>query len=265
MRKFFLYAALVAALLSSCTETLIIEADDSSTANQMLVSTFITSCAAAEAVAITQSYSITGVITTSDSTSNFYKSFIVDDGTAAIEVMCGFYDVYTNYKKGYLATIDTKGLTLGVTDYGVYQLGYGSSDVYDVEYFGHRAIAEDYITVTGSHSMPFPVTTKTIAEISRSDIARTIKIEGLKLVDQSQTVYWAPSNYSDYVSEGTVEFEDASGNTIRVKTSGYASFADEAVPTSTLDITGILFWDSALSENGYYLKINDTESLYEVY
>ena len=47
-----------------------------------------------------------GYVISSDEESNFYKSLVVDDGTAAIEIMVGLYDSFNLYPLGYyLATL----------------------------------------------------------------------------------------------------------------------------------------------------------------
>lgn len=233
------------------------EANEHDTTNQFLMSNFIESCASSEAVEIREDYNIVGTIITSDSSSNFYNTFIIDDGSAAIEVLCGFYDVYTNYKIGYKVRIYLKGLSFAQNYLGVYQLGLGSSSVYDVEYFYHRAIAEDYIEVVDTFGS-ITITEKTIPEVGYDDIARTVKICGLQLCQDDGVEYWAKS---DYGSVCEARFHDSYGDTISVKTSSYATFANTPIPTEKVDITALVFWEGSNKDEGYYLKLNDEDAV----
>lgn len=204
------------------------------------------------AVEISQDLIISGIVSTSDSSSNFYNTFIIDDGTAAIEILCGFYDVYTLYKVGRRVYIELSGLTLGEGSTGGYALGMASSSIRDVEYFESPALAKKYITAVDEYSTPYTFE-RTISTLSADDALRRVLIRDLTFAPDDQYT-WAPESSGDTKYEGTIYFCDENADSVKVTTSGYALFAAELVPTEMVDITGILLWSS---DTACYLKLND--------
>ncbi len=71
---------------------------------------------------ITDDLVLSGMISANDESGNFYRSFVVEDESGAVEVCAGFYDVYRFYPKGHRVTIHAVGLALGCY-YGVIQMG----------------------------------------------------------------------------------------------------------------------------------------------
>ncbi|MFI3266175.1 MAG: DUF5689 domain-containing protein [Rikenellaceae bacterium] len=245
-------------LLTSCEQVEVVDAPQQTVKN-IDIADFITMYGTSEPHVINDDYTLYGTVSSSDSCSNFYYSFILDDATGAVEIMCGFYDIYTTYKVGYELSINTKGLTFGKGDDSVYQFGLEGSSVRDIEYFGHRAIADKYIDVESKQSTVF-VSEKLISELTARDIARTITIKNLTFCPENLCTWASTDSYYGW-SEGEVKFVDSNKDTISVVTSSYASFASYDVPTQSVDITGIIFSSNLYSDQEYYFKINDEKSV----
>ena len=97
---------------------------------------------------INEPYIAGGYVISSDEESNFYKSLVIDDGTAAIEIMVGLYDSFNLYPLGYYIEIDLLGCGAG-RHYGVVQVGrpakeYGS---FQAEYFASRILLDKHVAI----------------------------------------------------------------------------------------------------------------------
>ena len=83
---------------------------------------------------------VVGRITSADADGNFYKSFTVEDGQGAVEVMAGLTRLDASYPEGAAVAIRLRGCALGCSR-GVMQIGRmpapGSS--YATDYFPVRA------------------------------------------------------------------------------------------------------------------------------
>lgn len=199
-------------------------------------------------------------VTSSDESGNFFRSFIVEDSTGAIEIRAGFYDTYDSYQIGRRIIINTKGLAVGKYN-GVLQLGsrINSYSDYRVEEFGTPVLLDDYILRDTCFNDIQPMR-KRIYELCETECGRLVKIDGV--VATESNVCW--DNGSDaFTSSGAVTFSDIDGNQIIVSTSTYADFASEKVPTDTIVLTGILMYGKFINgQKAFALKLrnlNDVE------
>ena len=132
---------------------------------------------------------ISGRVTTSDRTNNFYRTFIVEDHTGAVEIRAGLYDMHNIYRVGQRVTILAEGLTLGM-DNGLLQLGRRSIvSRYEVDYIDHPALLDKYV-LTDNGIEPVPPAVVAIPELNDGMIGRLITIKELKL-DCAADTTWA--------------------------------------------------------------------------
>lgn len=198
----------------------------------------------------TENYRIGGVVTASDESGNFYRTFMVDDHTGGVEVMAGLYDLHTLYPVGRLVSINLRGLTLAQTSGGVFQLGFRSlpSSGYPVDYIGHSALLEKYV-LRGGVNTEFQVPDPAVSDLDDSWLGRLVRIRGLELRGGGETT-WATVE-GRYPKD--IRATDSADNWLYVYTSGYADFAGETIPVGRVDVTGVLM------KNGkrYRLKLRD--------
>lgn len=190
---------------------------------------------------INQPLTIGGYVTANDLSGNFFRSFVIDDGTGSIEVNAGFYDLHNYYQVGRRVVIRAEGLAVGMYN-GVIQLGYkiNSYGAHRVEEFGSRHVMERYVTRDVLFSAPEPMPLD-IVSVEDSYCGRLVRIGNLHATEEDAGQTWAyPASGGAPPAMGLRAFCDTAGNTIAVTTSGYASFAGETVPAGTVAITGIL-------------------------
>jgi hypothetical protein len=209
-----------------------------------------------ESITFTEDYLIGGVVTASDESGNFYRSFIVDDLTGAVEVMAGLYDLHTLYPIGRVVYINLKGLMLAHTEGGLYQLGLppAGSSGYAVDYISHSALLDRYVTRAGMN-YEFPIADLSIPQLTDAMIGRLVTIHGLSLRNGGETT-WATVE-GRYPKD--IRATDVEGNWLYIYTSGYADFAGEVIPSGTVSISGILMKNG----NRYRLKMRGLRDVVE--
>ncbi len=194
---------------------------------------------------------VCGTVTTSDSAGNFYRVFMVEDGAGAIEIRAGLYDLHALYPEGLQVTVALRGLTLGMQA-GILQAGFKAlpSSYYPVEYIGHPALLEKYVSRVCVASPPVPSPTP-IASLGREMCGRLVRIPSLRSCSAEGASWASPSAGAGYPpSDGYRKFKDPAGDSILVVTDGYASFAGESVPSFVTALTGILSFGPAPGTGG---------------
>jgi hypothetical protein len=168
-------------------------------------------------ISIDQELSVLGVVTMDETDGNIYKNIYMQDATGAINVRIlsggGLY-------QGDSIRIYLKGTILNKYN-GVLQL-----DSVDV----------DNNVVKLDSDVDFAPQVTTIDQITPAMESKLIKLEDVQFVK-----YEIGNTYADAVGDQSVNIllEDCSGNTIIVRTSGYASFAGEQIAAGNGDITCI--------------------------
>jgi hypothetical protein len=234
---------------------------------------------------------IAGRVISSDRAGNFYNTFLIDDGSGAVEIMAGMPDLHTVYRSGQRVVVRVGGLAVGWRD-GVMQIGLppepGSR--YATGYFYHPAVIRTHVTAEHSVADVAPIET-TLAELSPELCGRLVRIAGLKadfgeaeLEDgglDAPAATWAvtrPTPQTGYVKFRSSPADNDDDHTpindltsaddlvpadsLTVSTSGYASFAAAPVPLGSVTLTGILFHGPAgTSKAHYYLKLRDEKDI----
>lgn len=81
---------------------------------------------------------VAGYVTANDLGSNFYRTFIVEDPTGAVEIKAGMFDLHNTFGYGRRVAIKAYGLVLGSYN-GVLQIGRKSVESgYQTEYIATR-------------------------------------------------------------------------------------------------------------------------------
>lgn len=168
------------------------------------------------AVTIDSNYTIFGNITSEETNGNFYKEVFIQDLSGAIKLkLTASGGLYI----GDSVRINVQGLTM--SDYGeLIQL-----DNVDVDQQVVKIATEKFIT-------PYEAT---ISQLSLSeDQSRLVKLNNVEFSELGMT-------YADAVnlSTGSRTLSDCNGNIMSVRTSGYANFADDTLPSGNGSITGI--------------------------
>ncbi|MCD7963329.1 MAG: DUF5689 domain-containing protein [Rikenellaceae bacterium] len=187
-------------------------------------------------------YIISGTVTANDRSGNFYRVFMLEDHSGAIEIKAGLYDLYSLFPVGRKVFVKITGLTLGQED-GMYQLGlqptYGSS--YETEYISSALLVDKHIIRDIYTGVPVSEETR-ISDLTDDHIGRLMKIDGLKLDNGGEETWAYSSNetYNGLPGEKDIKARDINGDSIYVYTSGYADFALDKTPSGDISITGII-------------------------
>ena len=185
---------------------------------------------------------IKATVTSSDSTGSFYKSVWVDDGTGGIEIPVDSKSLYSTnaFKPG-------QPVVLTISDLYVkrYENSYGSP-VGDIqigvptEDLGKIILGRidgdvitKYIQLSGTRGAETPLTVK-ISELNKEMIGRLIRIDGVE---------FASSDLGKKYVDGTLTtnrtIQDCDENKLVLRTSGYALFGAQSLPTKNGSIIGI--------------------------
>lgn len=205
---------------------------------------------------------IKGYITTSDKSNNFYRTFIVEDLTGAVEIRAGLYDLHNTYAIGQQVAILTDGLTMGMEN-GLLQIGRKSlQSQYQVEYIDHISLLKKSILRLDKSDILRPAKTS-ISELTDDMIGMLVTIDDLKLDCASDTTWALPSSLSPVSTPMSVnlKFKSSPDDSIYVFTSGYANFAGEKVPVEKINITGILLKNLVNGKQHYQLKLRDANDV----
>lgn len=198
---------------------------------------------------IEQDWIIKGIVVANDESGNFYKTLEIQDSTAGIELKLDRSYLSTYFKVGQLVYIKCQGLYLG-TYGGLIQLGYKYNNdigrIPDVMIDNH--IFRDGLP--GTPPNPFVMTIPDLATVGQSKLNMLVKFENVSFVEAGQ-----PFSLTTGTTNRTIK--DQNGNTLILRTSNYANFASNIMPTGKGDIVGIL----SKYNNDWQLYIRDMNDL----
>lgn len=219
----------------------------------------LTSHYAGEPLTINDPIVIGGFVTANDVSNNFYRTFVIEDETGAVEIKVGTYHLHNRYALNRRVLVQCRGLTLGAEN-GVHQLGFAtpSGDRYQTAYLGHEIIARRYL-IEDELFANWQPRTIAIPDLDERMCGSLVRVEKLQLdADQGDTwAFTAPMTGGD-PQTAYRQFLDPKGGSIAVLTSGYASFAGSPLPTQTVSITGILqYGPRGSGKSVYMLKLRD--------
>ncbi|TNE54125.1 MAG: DUF5017 domain-containing protein [Bacteroidetes bacterium] len=166
----------------------------------------------------TEDYSVFGVVSMDENTGNLYKNIFIQDQNAGINVrLLNSGGVY----EGDSVRVYLKGTVLSIYN-GVYQI-----DSVDV----------DKNIIKQKTKVPVTPITVTIDQLNDSHQARLIKLNGVEFLEGE-----LGGTFADAVNQSSQNrtLTDCSGNLILVRTSGFASFAGDKIPTGRGSIIGVL-------------------------
>lgn len=204
-------------------------------------------------------YLIGGVVTASDRSGNFYRSFILEDYTGAVEVKAGTYDLHTLFPLGRVVYIRLQGVSYG-NEHGMYQLGLKgrASSGYEIDFWGHQELIDRYVVRSGMN-FEFQPADIGIEQLNDEMIGRLVTLYGVTLEGGGETTWAVPAqdSWSGLPEEKEILATDMKGASVRIYTSGYADFAGETVPAGMVSLSGIVMKKG----NQYRIKMRELEDV----
>ncbi len=186
---------------------------------------------------------IRGRVISSDQTGNIYKSVIIYDGSAALNLSINAYDLYQTYQFGQEVVIDVTELNIGGYN-GLMQLG--GEGTYNNAPSMTFMDSEVFAAHAQDDGLSNPQLVDTIPATIPDVLAAKQSTEGLILwqsrLVRFDNVRWdAPGKpYAEGTSSTNRYIIDESGNQLLVRNSAYASFKNELLPQGYGSVTGIL-------------------------
>ena len=211
-----------------------------------------------EGIRVEERVVVVGRVVADDASGNFYRSIVVADESAGVEVKIGGWDLAGLYPVGSQVAIYAEGLVVARVD-GVLTLG---AKVYDWsggrvepimtrEEIARRVVVTDFVASVEPRVMY-------IGDLTENDCGTLVRVEGLTYV--GEPMGWGTTEYG---SETDREFVDSEGCRILVRTSRYADFAEHQVPRREVALCGILYRDRYKGEDVYVLKMRDLRDVEE--
>ncbi len=190
--------------------------------------------------AITEDIIIKGSVISDDRLGNFYKTMVIQDGTAGIEMKIDNGFLYQSYPVGREIYVRCKGLLL--SDYnGVVQLiGSVAQQGTSLTTFGLTTGQERLNIVRGCNNVPITPKVVTMSQLSSAgyvDLISTL----ITMEDVQFTQCDAARSYADVLTNSSLnrELENCSGAKALVRSSGYADFAGALTPTGKGSLTAV--------------------------
>lgn len=208
---------------------------------------------------------IEGYVVSSDSTGNFFKTVSIQNSlnnpTHGVQVEMDRTNLFNNFPLGSKIKVNLKGLDVGY-DRGVLKVGQTYEDAggnIRVGRMNEFKINNHVVRSCDMIEYATPVEFNNIAEVFASGVINTlVTIHNVQFADSQLGLNYAESNQ-------TVDriLEDNLGNTIKLRNSNFASFADEQLPEGSGSITVVLsvYASGNITPSTYQLYIRDTKDV----
>lgn len=190
-------------------------------------------------VEIEGNYVITGTVVSDDQYGNFYKTVVIEDSTAGIEIKLDMEHISGVYGVRSRVKVYCKSLTLGAYG-GLIQLGTAPAGGYETGYISaediSRHIVDTYLPDREYRPLELSLEQLTVAR-GPEILCRRVAFRNVRFLEAADGASWCE------VGEDTDRtLVDDKGNYLTVRTSAYARFASFALPEGYLYIEGVLSW-----------------------
>ncbi len=208
---------------------------------------------------------IEGFVTSDDKEGNFYKTIVIQDNTGAIELKLDKTYLYNDYKRGQRVVVYCNKLFLG-DYYGLIQLG-SSYEENNYEQLGGiegDIMIKRHVFRKGGTLLPVEPLILQPSNLTVSNVSKLVTVKNVKFITPCFPGTETLLTFADKVGGESVDhsitgFTDSYTNLV-VRTSGFASFANEKLTKSYVDITGILSYYKS-SSTTYQIIIRDLKDI----
>ena len=175
---------------------------------------------------------IEATVIADDKSGNFYKQLVIQDSTGGIRIDIDAFDINTDFPIGRQVWIKCEGLY--VWQDGDVPALIGSSNTND-----SRIPQSTYkqFVIGGAYDQPLTPTVKSLTSLSTADYHTLIQLDDVEFADCfAGSTYAFPSTQESKNAELT---DCATGATLIVRNSGFASFSGEYMPTGNGSIVAV--------------------------
>ena len=202
---------------------------------------------------ITEDIIIEGVVVANDESGNVYKQIIINDTTGAMVIGINDVGLYAMAPKGQRVRIACKDFYIG---------GYGKMAQIGALYNGkvgrmNKNVYPKHVRLIGipdptqEEMQPTVIDESFFTNDNKNSLAKFVRLENVIITEANGTETWAPEEKKN--SSNVVERNIKVGNTkIVLRMSTYADFANETIPTGSLNINGVMtryndYWQFVIS------------------
>ena len=181
-------------------------------------------------------YVLEATVTSSDEEGNFYKEMYIQDETGAMKISIDASSIYNDFNQGQIIQIKLTDLNIEKGDF-IYSLGMG---LYDSSGLGRipSPLVNNYIF---RKSCPQDTNLNPkilqIGSFYDIEIGKLVKFENVEFIASDTGTTYANAEKQKALNK---TIKDCNGNELIVRTSGYATFASDTIPSGKGSITGIL-------------------------
>ena len=169
-------------------------------------------------------------VTANDKSGNIFKQIYVADETGGINLGLDQNSMYTMFGVGQEVFIELHGLYM-VKYGGEFQIAYKGTQANRIPW----ALAiENHLFPNGWPTHKVEPIVKTMDKLTDSDVNSFVRINGVYFQNGGKKTFAPEENY------GEEYIKDAKGNSIMVRTSSYANFANKTLPEGYGDVQGVL-------------------------
>ncbi len=221
---------------------------------------------------------VSGRVVSSDYAGNCFKYIVLQDETGALNFSINSYNLYLQYRRGQEVVVDLTGLFMGKYR-GLEQVGFPSynsslvdpNDADNQPYETSFMAPEFFSRNAELNGWPDRAKVDTIQIDKFSDLgvspAELRKWQSqLVRLNNVEFVKGTLETLSTYHSSGeTQQVRDADGNTLDIRTSGYANFWNMKVPEGRCDVVAILgYYVNLAGSGGWQLTLLDAASIMNI-
>jgi len=211
-------------------------------------------------------YIIHGRVISSDEAGNVFKSLVIQDETAAMAFSINSYNLYLKYRRGQEIVLDVTGMYIGKYN-GLVQMGmpewYANGNAWEISFMSPESFASRaQLSGLPEINKIDTLEVNSFAELPTNPDGLCQWQSQLVRFNNVKFVNGGSDTFSTYHSSGVNQvIEDASGDPLNVRTSGYANFWNRTLPEGRLDLVCIL---SYYGTTGWQLTLLDYEGCMNV-
>jgi hypothetical protein len=186
---------------------------------------------------IQEDWIIEGVVVADDASGNYFKTLVIQDATSGIDLKLDATGLYNDYPIGRKIFIKCKGLV--ISDYnGLIQIGGGTfiNNSGQEQLAGIEQLLIPTFVFKGPTKQEITPRELKIAELSNEMVSTLITLKDVQFRDADIDQTFADAAKKQSLNRS---LEDCDGISIVLRSSGYASFANDKTPANKGTVTGI--------------------------
>lgn len=210
---------------------------------------------------------VSGRVISSDATANITQHLVIQDATGALSIRINSDSLFMRYSIGQQVVIDVTDMYIGRCQ-GLQQLGFPDYSAGRGRY--PAPMSHDFFALHSRlNGSPNPMDIDTITvtlpaltsspEVLRLMQSRLVRIDNVRFSEGGRAAFGITGeNVADRI------LLDSANNSLAVRTSGKATFADETLPEGPFDIVGILSYSDTGTDAAWHLQIRSTDDMLNV-